>query len=477
VKSRQELEARIEFLERRNAELELRNAELERRLVELEALVAKLSRNSSNSSKPPSSDPPGNPAHKAKAKNKKKRKRGGQPGHKAHRRDFLKPDHVKDIVPKNCWGCGGGLRGRDDAPRRVQIVEVPAIKPVVTDFMCHTLSCEICKRKNVAAVPFEARGGVFGPRLSALVALFAGRYKLSKRLTQEFLSDVLGVNLALGSVSNIERRLSSVLAQPVEDAKDFVRQQEVVHADETGWTENKKKAWLWIVACPLVAVFVIASSRGKAVAQGLLGKAFAGIAVTDRWVGYAWLPNGQRQICWSHLLRDFQSWVDDGGAGVEIGNSLLSRAQTMFRWWRKVGEGGISRTQFQYKMCDLQNEVGRLLLKASVCGHRRVEGMARKIIEVEDALWTFVDHNGVEPTNNFGERIIRSAVMWRKQCFGTDSSGGSRFAERIMTAVSTLRLQRRPVLEYLTDAYRNSLRGLDAPALVPEKKTQLQQAA
>ena len=439
--------------------------------------MAKLSRNSSNSSKPPSSNPPGNTAHKAKAKNKKKRKRGGQPGHKAHRREFLKPDRVDDIMPKNCCGCGDGLRGRDREPRRVQVVEIPAIKPVVTDFMCHTLSCRTCGRKNVAAAPVEARGGVFGPRLSALVALFAGRYKLSKRLSQEFLSDVLGVNLALGSVSNIESRLSAALAFPVENAKDFVRRKEVVHADETGWTENKKRAWLWIVACPLVAVFVVAASRGKDVAQGLLGKAFAGIAVTDRWAGYAWLANKQRQICWSHLLRDFQSWVDDGGAGMEIGSALLSLAQTMFRWWRKVGQGGMSRSQFQYKMCEVQNDVGRLLIKASVCGHRRVEGMARKIIAVEDALWTFVDHEGVEPTNNFGERVIRSAVMWRKQCFGTDSSAGSRFAERIMTTVTTLRLQRRPVLEYLTDAYRNSLRGLSAPALVPQKKTVLQRAA
>ncbi len=333
--------------------------------------------------------------------------------------------------------------------------------------MCHTLNCAACGKASSAEVPAEARGGVFGPRLSALVALFSGRYRLSKRLTQEFLSDVLGVNLGLGSVCNIENRLSEALAGPVEDAQTFVQQQKVVHADETGWVQDKAKAWLWVAACPVVAVFVIATSRGKDVAQRILGAAFSGIAVTDRWGAYAWIPVERRQVCWSHLLRDFQSWVDDGGVGAEIGSALLCRAQTMFKWWRKLGAGGMKRSRFQYKMCDVRNDVGRLLTEASVSTQPRIAGMARKMLKVEDAFWTFVDHDGVEPTNNFGERVIRGAVMWRKLCFGTDSCKGSRFVERIMTAATTLRLQGRPVLEYLTEAYLSRLRGEDAPALVP----------
>ena len=477
MKSRQEFEARIEYLERRNAELERRNAELERRVATLEAMIAKLSRNSSNSSKPPSSDPPANPAPKANAKSGRKRKRGGQAGHKPSRREFLKPDHVKDVIPKACHGCGSQLYGRDKQPRRVQVVDIPAIKPAVTDFICHSLTCGVCGKQTRAQTPIEARGGVFGPRLSSLVALFSGRYRLSKRLTQEFLRDVLGVNLALGSVCNIERRVSEALAKPVEDAKDFVQKQGVVHADETGWMQDKAKAWLWVAVCPLVAVFVIATSRGKDVAQGLLGKTFSGIAVTDRWAAYAWLSVEQRQICWSHLLRDFQSWVDDGGPGVEIGNALLSRARTMFKWWHKLGEGAISRARFQDRMVNVQNDVGCLLQAASLSGHSRMAGMARKIIKVEDALWTFVNEEGVEPTNNFGERVIRSAVMWRKLCFGTDSRGGSRFVERIMTTVSTLRLQGRPVLEYITDAYRCHLRKVEAAAITPIATQEIQRAA
>ncbi len=203
-------------------------------------------------------------------------------------------------------------------PRRVQVVDISAIKPAATNFMCHSLTCGVCGKQTRAQTPREARGGVFGPLLNSLVALFFGRYRLSKRLPQEFLRDVLGVNLALGSVCNIERRVHEALAKPVADANNFVQKQGVVHADETGSMPDRGKAWLWVAVCPLVAVFVIATSRGKDVAQSLLGKTFSGIAVTDRWAAYAWLSVEQRQICWSHLLR-VQSWVDDGGPGVAIG--------------------------------------------------------------------------------------------------------------------------------------------------------------
>ncbi len=149
----------------------------------------------------------------------------------------------------------------------------------------------------------------------------------------------------------------------------------------------------------------------------------------------------------------------------------------MFKWWHKLGEGAFSRTRFQDQMVDVQNDVGRLLQAASLHGNSRMAGMARKIIKVEDALWTFVDQEGVEPTNNFGERVIRGAVMWRKLCFGTDSRDGSRFVDRIMTTVSTLRLLGRPVLEYLTDAYRCHLKNVEGAAITPIATKEFQRAA
>ena len=139
----------------------------------------------------------------------------------------------------------------------------------------------------------------------------AGGYRLSKRVTQELLSDFLGVRLALGSVCNIEREVSEALDAPVEEARAYVRQQPVVHADETGWREAKGRAWLWTAASPLVTVFQIAKSRGAGVAKQMLGENLSGFLVVDRWAAYEWVP--LRQLCWSHLLRDFQGFVDRGG--------------------------------------------------------------------------------------------------------------------------------------------------------------------
>jgi transposase len=281
------------------------------------------------------------------------------------------------------------------------------------------------------------------------------------------LSDVLGVKLALGSVCNIENRLSEALRGPVEEAKQFIQEQPVVHADETSWLQDKKKAWLWAVACPLVAVFLVAASRGKAIAQSLLGCCYNGIAVTDRWSGYAWLPLSNRQVCWAHLVRDFQSWVDGGGVGEKIGRAILKSSRQMFGWWHQVRIGAMPRDVFSKKMRAVQLRVATALNEAEACGDSRIEGMAAKILQVESALWTFVDEEGVEPTNNYGEGIIRGAVIWRKLCFGTDSESGSRFVERIMTTVTSLKLQRRNVLEYLTEVYRCALAKKEPPSLLP----------
>ena len=436
------------------------------RVEELEAEVARLKSNSTNSSKPPSSDHPGiqRPAQKPSGN-----KRGGQPGHKGHQRKLLPPEDVTTfvpLVPTQCEGCGAGLNGEDPAPLRHQVVDVPPIKPTVTEYQCHSLDCGKCGTTTRAQLPPGVPRGAFGPRLAAMLAVCTAKYRLSKRAVRELLSDFLGVELALGSVSNVERQVSAALAPAVEEARAYVRAAEVVHADETSWRENKTKAWLWVAATPLVSVFLIASSRGSKIAKELLGEAFAGTLVTDRWAGYAWVAKALRQLCWAHLRRDFQSWVDGGGVGAELGRSLLAETKRMFKWWHKVRDGTLTREAFQKKMRSLQISVGGLLTDASMCRNRRVRGMAKQMLKLEVALWTFVDTAGVEPTNNFGERTIRHAVLLRKGSFGTDSAEGSRFVERMLTTVATLRQQRRNVLEFITEACKATLKNQKAPSLL-----------
>jgi transposase len=281
------------------------------------------------------------------------------------------------------------------------------------------------------------------------------------------MADFFQADMSLGAVPALERRTSRAISQPVDEARAYVRRQSVVHLDETGWREANQKAWLWVAATQLVTVFLIRLSRGGQVVQEILGETFQGIVVSDRWSAYNWLSTLLRQLCWAHLLRDFQAFVERGGASQSIGATLLTQAELMFQWWHQVRDGTMSRTTFQEKMQPVQQEVGKLLRQGTVCDHKRTAGTCRDILKREDALWTFVHVEGVEPTNNLGEQQVRPGVLWRKHSFGTQSQAGSRFAERIMTVVATCKQQRRNVLDYLTQACDAANRGQQAPSLLP----------
>ena len=302
-----------------------------------------------------------------------------------------------------------------------------------------------------------------------------GKYRLSKRMVQEALSDVLGVDLSLGTVCNLGQEMSDALAAPVEEARQYVRRQWLAYLDETGWKQGqengrKKRAWLWVAATAMVTVFQVASSRGAKIAKQMLGENFAGFFVTDRWGGYNWVDAERRQLCWSHLIRDFQGFADRGGRGGEIGEKLLDHVDKMFEGWHRVRDGTLDRTTFQVKMKPMQAKIIEMLHEAEnldESDESKTRGMAKKILGLEKALFTFVKIEGIEPTNNFGERQIRPGAMWRRTSFGTQSEAGSRFVERMLTTVATLRQQKRCVLEFLTDAYAAHLEGKPGPSLLP----------
>ena len=170
-------------------------------IATLTAQVAALSKNSTNSSKPPSADGPGVARQKAKPKGKK---RGGQPGHRGNRRALLpieQVDHVVTLVPQKCDGCKRALVGKDAIPLRHQVVEIPAILPHVTEYQLHCLGCRACGRQTRATLPHGVTLSAFGPRLAAMLAVCTAKYRLSKRAVKEMLSDFLGVALALGVLS------------------------------------------------------------------------------------------------------------------------------------------------------------------------------------------------------------------------------------------------------------------------------------
>lgn len=436
--------------------------------AEIATLRERVNRNSRNSSRPPSSDGPEVPP-KPRRRAKSGRKRGAQPGHKGTTRKLVPVERVKeshDIKPTVCRDCGHALAGEDPEPYRHQVTEIPPVVAEVTEYRIHTLTCLVCSTETRAELPAGVPQGAFGPRLQAMVSLLSGHYHLSKRESAEVMGDFFQADIGLGSVPALEQRTSAAIQGSVDEAREYVKTQPVVHMDETGWREANQKAWLWVAATTLVTVFLIRPSRGGKVAREMLGEAFKGIVGSDRWSAYNWLRTLWRQLCWAHLQRDFQAFVERGGESQPLGENLLAQADLMFEWWHRVRDGTMDRATFQEKMQAVQHQVGKLLRQGTTCNHSKTAGTYRDILKREDALWTFVRVEGVEPTNNLAERQVRPGVLWRKSSFGTQSKAGSRFAERIMTTVATLKQQNRNVLDYLTEACEAANWGQQAPSLL-----------
>ncbi|HSF30220.1 MAG TPA: IS66 family transposase [Candidatus Tectomicrobia bacterium] len=444
---------------------------------QVHTLEERLNQTSRNSSRPPSSDPP---QHQRPRRPPGKRRRGGQPGHPGHTRTLVPVEEVDEVVvlkPKQCSSCQAPLSGDDASPFRHQVIEIPPIKPVITEYQWHQLTCPACGETTRAPWPDGVPSGTYGPRVHATVALCTGSYRLSKRTTRQVMDDLFGVPMSASTISQSEQVTTEVVAKPVEEARAYVQEQAVAHLDETSWRQGDKRAWLWVAVTSLVTVFLVRMSRGGQVARELLGEKFSGILVTDRYSAYNWYPVRWRQVCWAHLLRDFEAIRGRGGRSEEIGDALLAQAHQMFAWWHRVREGTLQRSTFRSYMSPLRREVERLLEVGRQCGVPKTEGTCREILKRREALWTFVQVEGVEPTNNTAERSIRPGVQWRKGSFGTQSEDGSRFVESMMTVVATLKQQQRNVLEYLTAAHEAALRGEAAPSLIPAREMESQAAA
>lgn len=430
---------------------------------EVAQLKARLGQNSQNSSKPPSTDAPGT---KRPPKACSGRRPGAQPGHRGITRALAaEVDEMVELKPKQCGHCDRILRGSDPQPHRHQVTELPPVIPHITEYRQHTLVCACCGHETRADLPAGVPLGQFGPRLLATVGLLTGAYHLSKRTAQEVLRDLFGVRMSLGALSGAEHTVSKALAAVVEAAHDWAQEQRTAHADETGWREGRRLAWLWVMATQWVTVFKVHARRNREAARALLGR-FHGVLHSDRWAAYN-IHTGLRQLCWAHLLRDFTAIAEAGGRAAPIGRRLLRRAKKVLKRWHCVRDGTWSRRRFLRCTQYLRESIERDLAAGAACGHAKTEHTCQRILKFSAALWTFAHQRGVEPTNNAAERAIRPAVLWRKRSFGTHSERGSRFAERMLTTFVTLKQQRRPVVDYVRQACQAFLQGQKAPSLVP----------
>lgn len=459
----------IVALRAENARLRAENARLQERVQVLEA---RLGQNSSNSSRPPSSDPPQAPP--AAQRGPSGRRPGGQPGHQAHQRTLLPVEQVDAVVdhwPTVCGHCQRPLPA-DPAlavaePVRHQVTELPPVRAEVTEHRLHRVRCPGCGEETRATLPDEVPAGAFGPRLQATVGVLAGRYRLSRREVVGVCEDVLGAPISVGSVDQLCQATAAALAAPMAELTAAVPAAAVAYADETAWHQAGKRRWLWVVVTALVTVFTVATSRGSRVIKGLLGEDFGGRLVSDRWSAYTWLPVEQRQVCWSHLKRDFQALVDWGGAARPVGKAGLELMDQVFDAWHQARADPAGRAQLVQTIDPIQRQFRTLLEAGTESRALKAAGLCRALLKVWPALWTFVTVPGVEPTNNAAERAIRPAVLWRRGSFGCQSDGGAQFVERLLSVAATCKQQQRSLLAYLTAVCAAAQRGQPTPSLLP----------
>ena len=438
-------------------------ATFEARIVELES---RLKQDSSNSSRPPSSDPPGRRPYPPRKPSG--RKRGGQPGHRRNDRIRLEPDVVVDVKPDNCRRCDEPLLGDDPEPLVRQVFEVPEVKPIVVEYRLHRLICPRCGESTCGVAPDEADLG-YGPRAQAVCAVLAGDGRLSKRRIARVMADLFGLPISPASVCDLERRTAEALGPIHGEALKQIRNHPA-NVDETSWRQERRGGWLWTAVAAGLGVFLIAASRGRAVFDELMGKSPPEPVTTDRYAGYAHLPPEKRQVCWAHLRRDFQAMIDRDDGGKAIGEDLSINADVLFDAWSKVRSGEHGRPTFAAETLPwLRVEVRTLLERGSECGSPKTAATCREIIKIEPALWTFAKVEGVEPTNNAAERALRHAVCWRKTSFGTDSATGSRFVERMLTTIESCRRQDRDLLAFLVEAVEAHRSGSTPPSLIPTR--------
>ena len=463
-----EVQAYILFLENALRQALDRIAQLEQRVNELEA---RLNRHSGNSSQPPSQDPPQAPKHR---REKSRRHPGGQPGHQGNHRQMAPPEKVNKIVEhraETCPHCRSALQyaaaGPAPAVERHQVWELPEIQPVITEHRLSAGWCPHCQTWVKPDLPAEVGRSAFGPRLQAWVAILTGRFRQSRRQVVELLRELCGVSLSLGSIQSLCEETSEALAVPYQEAKAAVAQAETAHLDETGWQEKGNRRWLWVAVTKLTTVFLVSGSRGRQALRELIGESFEGILHSDRWGAYNIVDPLQRQLCWAHLKRDFQALSERKTRAGPLGKWGLKETERLFAAWHGYQADEITWAEMQWQLVPVRTRLGRLLRLGVSCGDPKAEALCRNLLKLWPALLTFAMVPGAEPTNNRAERALRGAVLWRKGCFGNQSDNGSRFTERILTTVATLRQQNRNIVEYVVAAIQAHRTGQLAPSLLP----------
>ena len=445
-------------------------APLLERIAALEAELAKAKKDSSNSSKPPSSDmvkPP-----KPATKNRKKRKRGGQPGHEQHLRSPFPTEavnHFEAYTLDCCPECGGSLRLAERPPEVLQQVEITETPTVVTEHQRLAYWCSHCRKVHYAPLPEAVlKAGLFGPRLTALVAFMKGVCHASFSTIRKFLRDVARVTVSRGYLAKLIAKASDSLATAYAELFERLPDEPVLNIDETGHKEEGRKFWTWCFRAQLYTLFRIDKSRGSKVLVEVLGKEFNGVLGCDYFGAYRKYMRQFDvlvQFCLAHLIRDVKFLTtlpgrEDKAYGRRVRTALRELFSVIHRREAMTAVGFQRRLEASRQM----------VLKAAttrVPQGNHAQNLAKRFREHGDAYFRFITTPDIEPTNNLAEQAIRFVVIDRRITQGTRSETGRRWCERIWTVVATCAQQGRSVFKFLMDSIHAHFNGGSSPSLLP----------
>jgi transposase len=447
---------------------------MDRQIGQLTARVEKLERelrmDSRNSSQPPSQDRPAR-RPSPKPKGRSGRKQGAQHGHEGHGRELLPTMAVDEVLvhwPSACE-CGHEFSEMERVavgdPVRHQVEELPEIATVVIEHQCQRLRCPECGRRARATLPREVQGSAFGPRFQAAVVTLAVRNRVSRRDVVELFEQLFRARISTGTVDAILDRAGDALEGPYDDLLARVRGAKALNMDETGWRLQGRKRTLWGAFTDKHAVLRVAENRHEDHARELLGDTTA-VVTSDRWWAYGHLPLARRQVCWAHLRRDFQAHAEGLASEKELGEAGLRICEELFWSWEIYQHTG-DRQELKRRIRLVRRELKPILRKYSgkAPRYKYSRGLARNLLKVWPALWTFTEKRGVQPTNNHAERGLRGAVIYRKLSLGSQSEDGETRIARLLSAHTTCRLQHRSLFEYLAETLEHHARGAPIPLL------------
>lgn len=420
------------------------------RILALEEKVAELSKNSSTSSKPPSSDIT-KPISEQRQPGK--RQRGGQKGRHGKMRTRFREEEIdrkETLMFSHCPDCGEFLSETKADTVIHQVVELP-IKPIeIIEYHQVGKECPCCQVYQYPKLPEGViEGQLFGVRLQALVGYMKGALGASYTELELFCRDVLGVEVSRGMLCNVVGRASEALEVPYEELKDSIPLQKQLNIDETGWKDSGKGHWVWVFCNQIVAFFTISTSRGSQVLRDVLGENFGGAITTDFFSAYISYASKKQQFCLAHLIRDIKFLVTLTDIKTQIfAKKLLKYFRSLFKLWHKRKE--YPDEVFQIKVKRIKTSISNHIARSPFPKGSKARVLQRRILKRWNGLFMFTENQELyQPTNNHAERTLRHIIRIRKQTQGSVSLVGQRWNERIATTLETCKKQNRSSWDFL----------------------------